>query len=150
MRTTLRLSALLLALAAPALGAQDHAAHEKAKAHAAKPTLDAELKQHFEGIALTDAQVAQLVAIKEKHHAAMAKMKAEAKEPADPAMQAAHAKHMEAEHAEFKAVLTAEQYARFEANMKRHHAGMAKEKGEHAGHDMDAMGAKKVPATKKP
>lgn len=120
---TLRRVALLLAVAAPALAAQqagapDHSAHQQ---HAAKPKLDDELSQHFKGITLTDAQVKQVSEIKAKHHAAIDALKKDAKDPNDPALKIAIQKHMDAEHAEFLGMLTPEQKKTFMENMKAHH-----------------------------
>jgi Spy/CpxP family protein refolding chaperone len=144
------LAFLLVAVTAPALGAQeakkpasagDHAAHEQ---HA-QPTkgLDAELAGHFKGIDLTDEQVKRIVEVKAKHHQAMDALKKDAKDPNDAALKAALQKHMDAEHAEFKALLTAEQHKAFEENMKGHHKAEAGD----AKHDMK-HGAK--PDPKKP
>lgn len=127
------LAVLAIGIAAPALGAQeakkpatDHAAHDQ---HA-KPALDAELAEHFKGIQLTDAQVKQIVESKAKHHKAMDALKKDAKDPNDPALKAALQKHMDAEHAEFKALLTADQHKVFEENMKGHHKAEGAEKHE--------------------
>jgi hypothetical protein len=145
-----RTLALLIAAAAPALGAQetkqpatmDHAAHEQ---HA-PAKLDAELAGHFKGIELTDAQVKQVIQIKAKHHKAMDALKKDTKDPNDAALKAALQKHMDAEHAEFKALLTPAQHKVFEENMKGHHKAGEGEKHE-GKHDM-THGEK--PATKKP
>ena len=97
---------IALALAAMPLAAQD------------VPGWTKELAEHFEGIPLSAAQKGRIAAIQKDMHAKM-----------DAARKAGgeHAKHqvatlMEQEHAAFKAELTAEQYAKFEANMKAHHA----------------------------
>ena len=97
--------ALILALAAPALGAQQAAAmsHDQ---HGGKPALDAELAGHFKGIALTDAQIRQVTEIKAKHHAAMDALRHGASDQNAPALKAELQKHMDAEHAEFMALLT--------------------------------------------
>lgn len=146
---TVRLTALLLALTAPALGAQqagemDHSAHAQ---HMAKPKLDDELTQHFKGITLTEAQVKQVTEIKAKHHKAMDALKKEAKDPEAPALKLALQKHMDAEHAEFLALLTPEQRATFAENMKEHHKAEAKPgmpEGEHAkDHTMEHAAPKK-------
>ncbi|MDH5233890.1 MAG: hypothetical protein OEW77_02955 [Gemmatimonadota bacterium] len=156
---TVRRTALLLALAAPALAAQQSKPPAAAHEHAAAPKLDAELAEHFKGIHLTDAQVAQVTAIKAKHHAEMDKIHQAAKSEDDPALKAALQKHMDAAHAEFKAMLTPEQYTAFEANMKARHAMEAKAGEKHdAMHDMGGMKhdammkdkAKAPPAPKKP
>lgn len=140
---TLRRTALLLALSAPALAAQqagemDHSAHAQ---HMAKPKLDDELAQHFKGITLTDAQVKQVTEIKAKHHKAMDALKKDAKDPEAPALKVALQQHMDAEHAEFLAMLTPEQRKTFAENMKEHHKAEAKpgmKEGEHAmDHKMD-------------
>lgn len=121
---------LLVAAVAPSIGAQeakkpapanDHAAHEQ---HA-KPALDAELAEHFKGIHLTDEQVRKIVESKAKHHKAMDALKKDTKDPNDAALKAALQKHMDAEHAEFKALLTPEQHKVFEENMKGHHKAEA-------------------------
>lgn len=138
----LRRAALLLAIAAPALAAQqaaaDHSAHHQ---QAAKPKLDDELAQHFKGIDLTEAQVKQVTEIKAKHHKAMDALKKDAKDQNDPALKLALQKHMDAEHAEFLAMLTPEQKKVFMENMKGHH------QAEGAKHDMkhDAHAAPKKP-----
>ena len=109
--------ALVLALAAPAVQAQAQA-HDH---HQAKPALDAELTEHFKGITLTDAQVKQVMEIKAKHHKAMDEIKKNAADANAPAVKAELQKHMDAEHAEFMALLTAEQKKVFMENMKAHH-----------------------------
>ncbi len=131
MHPTIRLLAqtlLVTALAAPALLAQEakkpaseHGAHDAHAMHGAKPVLDAELGEHFKGIALTDEQVKQVTAIKAKHHKAMDALRKDAKDPADPKLKVEIQKHMDAEHAEFLALLTPEQKRTFMENMKDHH-----------------------------
>lgn len=113
--------ALILAFASPALGAQQAGgmSHEHP---AAKPALDAELGEHFKGIALTDVQIRQLTAIKAKHHRAMEELRHGAADQADPALKAEVQKHMDAEHDEFRSVLTEAQRKVFAENMKGHHA----------------------------
>lgn len=123
MLRTLRRTALLLVLTAPALAAQqagemDHSAHAQ---HMAKPKLDDELAQHFKGITLTDAQVKQVTEIKAKHHKAMDALKKDAKDPDAPALKLDLQQHMDAEHAEFLAMLTPGQRKVFAENMKEHH-----------------------------
>ncbi len=141
---SIRRAALVLAVAAPALAAQqpakpaekpaekpamamDHAAHDQ---HAAKPKLDGELAEHFKGIALSDAQVKQVTEIKAKHHKAMDALKKDAKDPNDAALKSELQKHMDAEHAEFLSLLSPEQRQTFAENMKGHH------KAEGEKHDM--------------
>ncbi len=126
-------SALVLAVAAPALVAQqatakpmDHAAHDQ---HA-KPKLDSELTEHFKGISLTEAQVKQVTEIKAKHHKAMDALKKDAKDPNDASLKISLQKHMDAEHAEFLGLLNPEQKKVFSENMKGHH------KAEGEKHDM--------------
>jgi hypothetical protein len=155
----IRRTALLFALAAPGLAAQQAKAPAAAHEHAAAPQLEGELAEHFKGIQLTDAQVAKVIAINAKHHVEMDALKKGAKDENDPALKAALQRHMDAEHAEFKGVLTAEQYRTFEANMKAHHAMEGQAGGKHdAMHDKDGMKhdamskdkAKVPPAPKKP
>lgn len=159
----IRHTALLVAVAAPALAAQQDKAPPAPHEHAAPAKLDAELADHFKGIALTEAQVKQVTAIKARHHGAMDALKKDAKSHDDPALKAALAQHMAAEHGEFKALLTSEQYKKFEENMSAHHAMESKGGEKHeAGHDMGGMkhdakaegktDAKKppMPAPKKP
>jgi Spy/CpxP family protein refolding chaperone len=119
---------LLLALVAPAAAAQAAASSDHSSHHAQSqaPKLDAELAEHFKGITLTAEQVKQVIEIKAKHHKAMDALKKDAKDPNDPALKASLQKHMDAEHAEFKALLTPEQAKAFEANMKAHHAAEGK------------------------
>lgn len=147
---TIRHTALLLAVAAPALAAQQAKAPAPAHQHAAT-VLDAELAQHFVGISLTEAQVKQVAAIKARHHGAMDALKKDAKDQDDPALKASLKKHMDAEHGEFKALLTAEQYKKFEENMSAHHemkpAGGEMHSG---GHDMGGMKHDAKPDPKKP
>lgn len=117
---------------APSLEAQqaaamDHSAHGQP---AARPKLDAELVEHFKGIELSDAQVKQVLEIKAKHHKAMDALKKDAKDQDDPALKAALQKHMDAEHTEFKSMLTEDQSRLFDENMKSHH------KAEGAKHEM--------------
>lgn len=138
--------ALILALAAPALGAQQAGAmsHDHP---AAKPGLDAELAEHFKGITLTDVQVRQVTEIKAKHHAAMDELRRAAADQNAPALKAEIQKHMDAEHAEFMALLTEGQRKMFAENMKSHHAPAAgaKPMAEGMMHGMDH--ATKAPAT---
>jgi Spy/CpxP family protein refolding chaperone len=157
MKRIIGTAALMLVLTAPAAGAQaakpapaDHGSHQ---AHG-KPKLDAEMAEHFKGITLTDEQVQKLTELKEKHHKAMDALKKEAKDPADPTLKASLQKHMDAEHAEFKALLTPEQVKVFEENMKSHHKAEGKhemKEGHDAKHDTkpDAKAAAK-PAERKP
>jgi Spy/CpxP family protein refolding chaperone len=147
MKRIIGTAALLLAFTAPVAGAQaakpapaDHGSHQ---AHG-KAKLDAEMSEHFKGITLTDEQVQKLMELKEKHHKAMDALKKEAKDPADPALKASLQKHMDAEHADFKALLTPEQVKVFEENMKAHHKAEAK-------HDMkEGHDAKHEPKAAKP
>lgn len=141
---TISRAALLVAVVAvaPALSAQAAQAAKPADDHAshgqhAKPALDAELAQHFKGIELSDAQVKEVMATKAKHHKAMDALKKDAKDPNDAALKAALQKHMDAEHAEFKAMLTPAQHKVFEENMKGHH------KAEGEKHDMKHDSPKK-------
>jgi hypothetical protein len=136
---TLRRTALLLALAAPALAAQqagemDHSAHAQ---HMAKPKLDDELAQHFKGITLSDAQVKHVTEIKAKHHKAMDALKKDAKDPEAPALKAALRQHMDAEHAEFLAMLSPEQRKTFAENMTAHHKAEEKPGMREGAHAMD-------------
>ncbi len=142
MRTSIRHAALLLVLAAPALAAQQQAppTHDT-HAQSAKPKLDAELAEHFRGIALTDEQVQRITEIKMRHHAAMDAVKKAAKDPNDAATKAALQRHMDAEHAEFKALLSAAHAKRLEENMMMHHK---------AAPMMEHGGMKHTPATRKP
>lgn len=127
---TLRRVALMLVVAAPALAAQQAAGGHASHDMQAAPKLDAELTEHFKGITLTDAQVKQLTEIKARHHKAMDALKKDAKDQEAPALKAELAKHMAAEHTEFKALLSAEQYKVFEENMKSHHKAEAGAKHE--------------------
>ncbi|MCE9603080.1 MAG: hypothetical protein K8S21_12825 [Gemmatimonadetes bacterium] len=142
--------ALILAFAAPALEAQQAGgmSHDHP---AAKPALDAELAEHFKGIALTDAQIRQVTEIKAKHHAAMEELRRGAADQNAPARKAEVQKHMDAEHAEFMALLTEGQRKVFEANMKEHHAPApgAKPMPEGMMHGMD-HGTKALPAPPTP
>lgn len=137
-----RHAAVLLVLAVPALAAQqsghaaDHAAHQQA----GKPALDDELQEHFKGISLTEEQVKRVLEIKARHHKAMDALKAGAKDPKDPALKTALEKMMDAEHAEFRGLLTTEQQKRFDENMKERHKAEAKE----GAHTMD-HGAQRKP-----
>ena len=117
--------ALLLVVAAPPLVAQQAAGAHTAHDMQAAPKLDAELAEHFKGITLTDAQVKQISEIKARHHKAMDALKKDAPDPEAPAFKAALGKQMDAEHAEFKALLSPEQYTVFEENMKSHHNAKA-------------------------
>lgn len=149
MKRILATTGLLLAVAAPALHAQQAATGDHGSHHApqGKPKLDAEMAEHFKGITLTDEQVQKLADIKAKHHKAMDALKKDAKDPNDPALKATLQKHMDAEHAEFKALLTPEQVKVFEENMKAHHAAEAK----HGMHDMkEGMKHDPKPAARKP
>lgn len=142
--------ALILALAAPALGAQQAGgmSHDHP---AAKPALDAELAEHFKGIALSDAQIRQVTEIKAKHHAAIEELRRGAADQNAPAVKAEVQKHMDAEHREFMALLTEGQRKLFEANMKEHHAPPAGAKPMPEGmmHGMD-HGTKAPPAPSTP
>ncbi|MCL4212433.1 MAG: hypothetical protein KJZ74_00835 [Gemmatimonadales bacterium] len=151
--------ALVLAVAAPALSAQQAKAPMDAHQHGAVK-LDAEMADHFKGIPLTEEQVKQVMATKTRHHDAMDALKKGAKDQDDPALKAALKQHMDAEHAEFKAMLTPEQYRKFEENMAAHHAAEAKGEAKHRmDHDMGGMKhdakekaekAKPAAGTKKP
>ncbi len=121
--------ALLMAFAAPALQAQAAGAMSHDQHQAAKPALDAELAEHFKGIPLTEAQVRQVTAIKTKHHKAIEEVRRGAADQNAPALKAEVQRHMDAEHAEFMALLTVEQRKAFAENMKGHHAPAAA--GEH-------------------
>jgi Spy/CpxP family protein refolding chaperone len=153
MKRIIGTAALLLACTASTADAQaakpapaEHGSHQ---AHA-KPRLDAEMAEHFKGITLTDEQIQKLTELKEKHHKAMDALKKEAKDPADPALKASLQKHMDAEHAEFKALLSPEQVKVFEENMKAHHKAEVKhEMREGHGMKHDAKAAAK-PAERKP
>jgi len=156
-----RIAALALAFAAPALSAQQAKPAEAAHAHADAPKMDAELTQHFKGIALSEAQRKQVMEIKARHHTAMDALKKDAKDPADPALKAALGKHMAAEHGECKALLTPAEYQKFEENMAAMHAMESKAGGKGEKHAMDhdmggmkheakAEAKKPTPAPKKP
>jgi len=108
------------------------------------PGWSKELAEHFEGISLSAAQKAKIVAIQKDMHAKMDAAKKGGGE---------HAKHqvqqlMEQEHAAFKQELTAEQYARFEANMKAHHEAEAKAKAPAAKAGMEGMDHSKMDHSK--
>ena len=146
--------ALALAFAAPALAAQQAApAAQPAPAghdHQAKPALDAELAEHFKGITLTDAQVRQVTEIKAKHHAAMEAIRKNPGGRDSVAVRTDVQKHMDAEHADFMALLTAEQKKTFEMNMRGHHApAAAKPAMDHGAHDM-GKAPPAAPATRRP
>jgi Spy/CpxP family protein refolding chaperone len=148
MKRIIGTAALLLAIGATGATAQAAAASDHGSHHAqGRPKLDAEMAEHFKGITLTDEQVQKLTEIKAKHHKAMDALKKDAKDPADPALKANLQKHMDTEHAEFKALLTPEQVKVFEENMKAHH----KAEGMHEKHEMKA-GEKheSKPAARKP
>lgn len=143
--------ALAVALVAPALGAQQAAtpapvAHD----HHGKPTLDAELTEHFKGIALTEAQIRQVTEIKAKHHAAMDALRRNPAGRDSTELRVEIQKHMDAEHTEFTALLTADQKRTFEQNMRAHHAPAAgKPAMDHGAHDM-GKAPTKAPAPRKP
>lgn len=152
LKSLLRLS-LALAVASPALSAQQAMSHD----HHAKPALDAELAGHFKGITLTDAQVRQVTEIKAKHHKAIDALKANPAGRDQAALDAEVQQHMAAEHAEFMALLTPEQKKVFEENMKGHHAPAAAkpamDHGAHGAHDMKKAESKaptKVPEARRP
>ena len=147
-----RLSLLVL-LSATAASAQQMSGMDHSQHMAQKPTLDAELAEHFKGITLTDAQIRQVTEIKTKHHRAIDALRAN---PAgrDSATVAAEVKqHMEAEHAEFMALLTPEQKKQFEENMRAHHpapaARPAMDHGAHGNHDM-GKAPTKAPEPRRP
>jgi membrane protein involved in colicin uptake len=104
--------ALLAVMASPVL-AQATAAKAEAKAEAG---WSAELQQHFAGITLTGEQKAKIIASQKTHHAAIDKLNADNKDAA-AATKAAVMAHMDAEHADFKAILSADDYKIFQANM---------------------------------
>lgn len=116
--------ALILAFAAPALQAQQAApmSHDHPSA---KPALDAELAEHFKGIALTEAQIRQVTEIKTKQHKLMEELRRNAPDQNAPAFKVELQKLMDAEHAAFLALLTEEQRKVFAENMKEHHAPAA-------------------------
>ncbi|MBX7117413.1 MAG: hypothetical protein K1X31_00300 [Gemmatimonadaceae bacterium] len=128
--------ALLFALSAPALAAQGHD-------HQAPARLDAELAEHFRGIDLTPTQIRQVTEIKKKHHEAMDRLKKDAADPNAPTVKAALQREMDAEHAEFLALLTPEQRRVFQENLKSHHpADTTKRPMEHGMDDMHKAPAK--------
>ncbi len=144
MRTPIRYAALLLAITAPALAAQEPA-RPKHDSHAqtAKPALDAELAEHFKGIPLTDDQVKHITDIKARHHKAMDAVRKAAKDPNDEPTKVALKHHMDAEHAEFKALLAPEHAKLLEANMKSHHKADAAM--DHGGMKHDKAAAPRKP-----
>ena len=131
---------LLLSLSASGLPAQQAGAmsHEHPTA---KSGLDAELAEHFKGIALTDMQIRQLTEIKAKHHTAMEELRRAAADSTAPALKAELQKHMAAEHDEFMSLLNEAQRKVFAENMKGHHATSARASRmpERMDHDMDRM-----------
>jgi len=140
--------ALALALFAPALPAQQAAmSHD----HQAKPALDAELAEHFKGIALTDAQIRQVTEIKAKQHKLMEELQRNPGGRDSVAVRAEVQKLMDGEHAQFMALLTPEQRRIFEQNMRAHHPAGARPTMEHGagGHDM-GKAPTKAPEPKKP
>ncbi|MBK7907439.1 MAG: hypothetical protein IPJ78_12890 [Gemmatimonadetes bacterium] len=140
--------ALALALSAPALPAQQAAmSHD----HQAKPALDAELAEHFKGIALTDAQIRQVTEIKAKQHKLMEELQRNPGGRDSVAVRAEVQKLMDGEHAQFMALLTPEQKRIFEQNMRAHHPAGARPTMEHGagGHDM-GKAPTKAPEPKKP
>jgi uncharacterized protein (DUF1501 family) len=108
-------------------------------------------------IALTEAQIRLVTEIKAKHHTAMDELRRAASDKDAPALKAELQKHMDAEHAEFMALLTEAQRKVFAENMKAHHAPAAGAKpmtggmkhGEGMKHDMDHS-TKAPPATRRP
>lgn len=146
--------ALALSLAAPALAAQQAtpptppapAGHD----HQAKPALDADLGELFKGITLTDAQMRQANEIKTKHHAAMDEIRKNPGRRDSLAVRAELQQHMDAEHADFTALLTADQRKTFGTNMRAHHApSAAKPAMDHGAHDM-GKAPTKVPEPRRP
>lgn len=154
MKPMLRLS-LLLALTASAAQAQQMGGMDHSQHMMQKPALDAELAEHFKGIPLTDAQIRQVTEIKAKHHKAMEELRANPGGRDSVAVAAEVKKHMEAEHAEFMALLTPEQKKQFEENMKSHHAAPATtarpamDHGAHGNHDM-GKAPTKAPEPRRP
>jgi len=116
--------ALILAFAAPALQAQQ-AAPMSNDHPSAKPALDAELAEHFKGIALTDAQIRQVTEIKTKQHKLMEELRRNTADQNAPAFKVELQKLMDAEHAAFLALLSEEQRKVFAENMKEHHGPTA-------------------------
>ncbi len=147
--------ALALAFTAPALSAQAASAPAAQPAHAAqaphaKPALDAELTEHFKGIALTEAQVRQVTEIKAKHHAAMEAIRKNPGGRDTTAVRVEVQKLMDSEHAEFMALLTPDQKRTFEMNMRGHHApAAAKPAMDRGAHDM-GKAPSKAPEPRKP
>ncbi len=117
----------LLLVATSTLGAQEKGKKtdkmmDKKPAATAPGELSGEMADHFKGITLTPEQKAKIIEINKSRHAAMDKMSKGAKPEGAKdasAMKAAMQKEMDAEHADFKAVLTPEQYKVFVANMSK-------------------------------
>jgi len=118
-------AASLLAFAAPSASAQQAAAHDAHQGHGAKPVLSGELAEHFKGIELTEAQTRQVIEIQRRAHHAMDSLRRSGRDQNDPALKAEIKKLMDAEHTDFKALLTPAQLQVFEANMKAHHEAEA-------------------------
>lgn len=121
-------AALALALLTPALAAQQSSAHDAHQSHGAAPKLEGELAEHFKGIELTEAQIRQVIDIQSRAHRTMDSLRASGRDQNDPTLKAEIKKLMDAEHAAFKALLSAAQLQVFEANMKAHHEAEARER----------------------
>lgn len=139
------------------MSTMDHAKMDHAKMGA--EGWNEHLAEHFKGVTLSADQKNRIIAANKQHHDAIAALEKAGKKD-DPATKAAIQKHMDAEHADFKQILTAEQYKAFTENMAKMEGGMGKMKGDMKGmeHDMSAMkhdmkdmkDAKKPDAPKKP
>jgi hypothetical protein len=113
-RQSLTTLALLAVLASPVL-AQAPAAKGGAQSANIDAGWSAELEQHFAGIKLTTEQKAKIIASQQSRHAAMDKLNATDKDAL--ATKAAVHAQMDAEHADFKAILSADDYKIFQTNM---------------------------------
>lgn len=127
---------------APAV-AQAHAGHgagHAAAGHAAQTvSWTGDLPRHFEGITLSEAQKARIVALQRDHHARMDRLRDSARAAGAPtagnaALDARIEAVRTAEHAAFRALLDDAGRRRFDANMARMHGA------EHGAHGAGAAG----------
>jgi hypothetical protein len=144
---TLGLALGALAAAAAPAAAQAHAGH--GAGHGAAPATQpatqpatgwtGDLPKHFEGIALTDAQKARIVALQKDHHARMDRLRDSARAAGAPttgnaALDAKVEAVRSAEHAAFRALLDDAGRKRFDENMARMHAAEGHGTGHGTGH----------------
>lgn len=127
-RSSLWIAASLLAFSSSPARGQQSSAHDAHQSHAARPVLEGELAEHFKGIDLSETQIRQVIEIQRRAHHAVDSLRHSGRDHADPTLKAEIKRLMDAEHADFKALLSPAQLLVFEANLKAHHEAEARER----------------------